>query len=140
VSLAEGAFAPVPALYTNWRGETAERLICPVQIEFGANRWHPVPQWLLQALDAETGQYRAFALSGFLAWGTSSPSPTAALARSAVGLNAELLAAIRSAIEVLTQHEGEDATVQAALEILADADASASPPPADLAFNTPEPR
>ena len=52
----------------------------------------------------------------------------------------ELLAAIRSAIEVLTQHEGEDATVQAALEILADADASASPPPADLALITPEPR
>lgn len=54
-------------------------------------------------------------------------------------LAAELLAAIRSAIEVLAQVEGEDPSVLAALEILADADASADPRRVDMPFNPPEP-
>jgi hypothetical protein len=48
-------------IYTNWRGETAVRTITPKSIRFGATEWHPEPQWLLLADDAEKGE-REFAL------------------------------------------------------------------------------
>ena len=51
--------------YRNWRGETRTRTITPIRIWYGSTRWHPEPQWLVQAIDEE-GQVKDFALSGFL--------------------------------------------------------------------------
>ena len=56
---------PVTLTYTNWRGETAERTITPKRIWFGSTDWHPEPQWLLTAFDAEKQANRDFALKDF---------------------------------------------------------------------------
>lgn len=56
---------PVTLTYTNWRGETAERTITPKRIWFGSTYWHPEPQWLLTAFDAEKQADRDFALRDF---------------------------------------------------------------------------
>ena len=56
---------PVTLTYTNWRGETAERTITPKRIWFGSTDWHPEPQWLLTAFDAEKQADRDFALKDF---------------------------------------------------------------------------
>jgi hypothetical protein len=56
---------PVTLAYTNWRGETAQRTIVPQRVWFGSTDWHPEPQWLLTALDAEKGADRDFALKDF---------------------------------------------------------------------------
>lgn len=63
--------APLPdravsLIYTNWRGETAARMIVPGFIRYGANEWHREPQWLLLAFDVDKGADREFALAGFL--------------------------------------------------------------------------
>lgn len=55
-------------LYTNWRGETAERVILPISIRFGSTEWHPEPQWLLLALDVEKNMEREFALTDIKEW------------------------------------------------------------------------
>ncbi|WP_201404240.1 hypothetical protein [Kaistia sp. 32K] len=52
---------PVAIIYTNWRGETAERLIIPGAVWFGTTNWHPDPQWLLRAFDVEKQADRDFA-------------------------------------------------------------------------------
>lgn len=49
-------------LYTNWSGETRRRHIRPTKIYFGSNEWHPEEQWLMDAVDLETGQTRTFAM------------------------------------------------------------------------------
>ena len=56
---------PVTLTYTNWRGETAQRTLTPKRIWWGATDWHPEPQWLLTAFDAEKQAERDFALKGF---------------------------------------------------------------------------
>ena len=56
---------PVTLTYTNWRGETAERTITPKRVWFGSTDWHPEPQWLLTAFDAEKQADRDFALKDF---------------------------------------------------------------------------
>lgn len=50
-------------LYTNWRGERRERVIRPISIFFGSNRWHPDLQWLVVAWDMEKKERRTFALT-----------------------------------------------------------------------------
>jgi|GEM_PF-770818 len=56
---------PVTLIYTNYRGEAAERTITPKRIWFGATEWHPEPQWLVTAFDAEKQADRNFALKDF---------------------------------------------------------------------------
>lgn len=56
---------PVTLTYRNWRGEVAERTIIPRRVWFGSTDWHPEPQWLLTAWDAEKGADRDFALKDF---------------------------------------------------------------------------
>lgn len=63
---------PVTLTYTNWRGETAQRTITPKRIWWGATDWHPEPQWLLTAFDAEKQADRDFALKDF---GAAAPQP-----------------------------------------------------------------
>ena len=55
---------PLCMRYTNWRGETTDRVVLPVRMWFGTTSWHPDPQWFLSALDTVSGQMRDFAMSG----------------------------------------------------------------------------
>jgi len=47
--------------YTNWRGETARRVIRPVNLWWGKTDWHPEEQWMLTAYDCEKDAVRDFA-------------------------------------------------------------------------------
>ena len=49
--------------YTNWKRETRERVIEPIEIWFGSTRWHPDEQWLLKAMDINKGEERDFAVT-----------------------------------------------------------------------------
>lgn len=56
--------------YTNWRGEYAVRKVIPLKVWYGGTEWHPEPQWLLKALDAEKGNAeRDFAIQD-MSWST----------------------------------------------------------------------
>lgn len=48
--------------YTNWKGETRDRVITPINIWYGHTEYHTEDQWMLKALDNEKGQVRDFAL------------------------------------------------------------------------------
>lgn len=64
-------FAPTQSVtidYTNWRGERRTRTIWPHEISFGSNEYHPEPQWLLSAVDADTDSMRTFALKDIHEW------------------------------------------------------------------------
>ena len=52
----------IKVIYTNWRGETAQRLIIPISIYWGKTEWHPEEQWLMNVWDVERGAYREYAL------------------------------------------------------------------------------
>jgi hypothetical protein len=57
--------AASPALefaYTNWRGERSNRRVQPIRLYHGSTEWHPDPQWLLEAVDLDKGEVRAFAV------------------------------------------------------------------------------
>lgn len=56
----------IEVFYMNWRGELRVRKLRPVgMVEWRTEPpWHPEPQWLMRAVDAETGQIRSFALNG----------------------------------------------------------------------------
>lgn len=54
--------------YTNHAGDRRERRIVPTSIQFTANEWHPEPQWLLTAHDAEKGAVRHFAMKDIHSW------------------------------------------------------------------------
>jgi len=58
----------IQMIYTNYRGETAERTILPEKIWFGSTEWHPEPQWLLEAFDLEKQEKRAFSLKDIKKW------------------------------------------------------------------------
>ncbi len=59
---------PIKVLYTNWRGETAERLIVPMKIYFGSTEYYKEEQWLLQVWDVERGAQRVYALKEIKQW------------------------------------------------------------------------
>ncbi len=54
---------PIRVAYRNHRGEVAERRIIPVGLRFGATRWHPDLQWLLDCWDIEKDAERTYALA-----------------------------------------------------------------------------
>lgn len=56
---------PARIIYTNYRGETAERTITPKRVWYGISDWHPVPQWFLTAFDHDKNADRDFALIDF---------------------------------------------------------------------------
>jgi hypothetical protein len=58
----------VTVIYTNWRGETAERIIIPVSIRWGKTEWHPEEQWLLKVWDIERKAYREYAVKDITSW------------------------------------------------------------------------
>lgn len=55
---------PLTIVYTNWRGETEERTIIPIQHWYGTTEWHPAPQWMIKAFDVQLGMVRDFAWAG----------------------------------------------------------------------------
>lgn len=58
----------VTIVYTNWRGETAERHILPGRIAWGVTEYHTEPQWLLYAFDADKLMHRVFAMADIQRW------------------------------------------------------------------------
>jgi hypothetical protein len=60
-----GGGETVTLVYTNYRGETAERVITPKRLWFGATEWHPEPQWFLKGFDHDKQTDRDFALKDF---------------------------------------------------------------------------
>lgn len=56
---------PARIIYTNYRGETAERTITPKRVWYGISDWHPEPQWFLTAFDHDKNADRDFALIDF---------------------------------------------------------------------------
>ncbi|QNQ41616.1 hypothetical protein [Brucella intermedia] len=64
---------PARIIYTNYRGETAERTITPKRVWYGITDWHPEPQWFVTAFDHDKNADRDFALIDF---GHPQPSAT----------------------------------------------------------------
>lgn len=58
----------VKILYTNWKGETRERSIIPISIEYKSTEWHKEKQWILKALDIEKNEQRGFAIADIKKW------------------------------------------------------------------------
>ncbi len=58
----------VKIIYTNWKGETAERTIRPIELWFGETEYHPEAQWLLRALDLDKNEERNFAMKDIKDW------------------------------------------------------------------------
>jgi predicted DNA-binding transcriptional regulator YafY len=58
----------VEIVYTNWKGETAKRIIKPIELWYGATEYHPEAQWLLRALDIEKNDERNFAMKDIEGW------------------------------------------------------------------------
>jgi hypothetical protein len=98
---------PVTLTYTNWRGETAQRTIVPQRVWFGLTDWHPEPQWLLTALDAEKGAERDFALKDF---GNPAVQPNAAAIREAAPREASEIAAQEGWPSIMSDAEYEAMT------------------------------
>ncbi len=55
---------PMRIRYRNWRGEERWRTVTPLWVWYGSTDWHPKPQWLLHARDAEDNAQKDFAFSG----------------------------------------------------------------------------
>lgn len=58
----------VTIIYTNYRGETAERQIVPAKLWFGSTEYHPEKQWLLDAFDVDKNAERTFAVKDIKSW------------------------------------------------------------------------
>lgn len=58
----------VTIIYTNWKGETRQRIIIPKSIEFKSTKWHKDEQWILNALDVEKNEDRGFAIKDIKNW------------------------------------------------------------------------
>ncbi len=49
-------------VYTNYRGEAAQRVIRPISLRYGVSQYHTEPQWIMRALDLDRNVEREFAL------------------------------------------------------------------------------
>lgn len=54
--------------YTNWRGERRIREILPLRLWYGATEWHPIPTYLLKAIDLEDGKTKDFTMGTIHEW------------------------------------------------------------------------
>lgn len=55
--------------YLNHRGETYDRTVTPIRIEFGTSKWHDQPQWLLHGFCHKKQAERTFAMMHISCWG-----------------------------------------------------------------------
>jgi len=53
-------------VYKNYVGLVSERTVIPYSVWFGATKWHPEPQFFLNAFDTDKNELRDFALNDFL--------------------------------------------------------------------------
>ncbi|MEK6894438.1 MAG: WYL domain-containing protein [Nanoarchaeota archaeon] len=58
----------VKIIYTNYKGETAERTIIPKEIVFESNEFHKEEQWILVAFDVDKQAERRFAIKDIKSW------------------------------------------------------------------------
>jgi len=58
----------VKIIYTNYKNETAERIIIPLELWFGSTEYHKEEQWLLKAFDLEKKAERNFAVKDIKSW------------------------------------------------------------------------
>jgi predicted DNA-binding transcriptional regulator YafY len=63
--------------YTNWRGERKHRYVRPISMEWGSNKWHPKPQWLMVAYDPDNEGERTFAYENIHSWVQDAEEPAA---------------------------------------------------------------
>lgn len=54
--------------YTNYRGETAQRQIIPLCIQFKASEYHKEPQWLMTVYDLDKKARREMAIKDMTDW------------------------------------------------------------------------
>lgn len=59
--------------YLNHALEQSVRTIIPVNLWFGETKWHPVKQWLLDAIDLDKKAMRTFAVKDIAAWTPTVP-------------------------------------------------------------------
>lgn len=65
--------------YTNHAGERRKRLVVPLHITYvAAPPWHPEPQWIMVAWDAESDQTKSFAMANIHEMVNTSAAPTVA--------------------------------------------------------------
>lgn len=79
--------------YTNWRGQRSWRRVRPVSLRFDSNQWHPEPQWLILAVDLESGgddEMRYFAAKNVHGWRAPGDEPGIAAAMKALAPFAKL--------------------------------------------------
>lgn len=88
--------------YTNWRGETADRVIEPIRIWWGNTEWHPENQWMLEAKDVEKNAVRDFALRDMVLQPDLIPASDARLAVAAAYQRAA-----DGRFRATVKHEGE---------------------------------
>jgi predicted DNA-binding transcriptional regulator YafY len=58
----------VKIIYTNYKNETAERIIIPLELWFGSTEYHKEEQWLLKAFDFDKKAERNFAVKDIKSW------------------------------------------------------------------------
>lgn len=49
-------------LYKNYKGQTSERVIIPINVWYGTTEYHPKAGWLLTCWDVEKKAYRDFSM------------------------------------------------------------------------------
>jgi hypothetical protein len=55
--------------YTNWKGIRSIRRIQPLgTMKFESSEWHPDKQWVVEALDLEKNEHRAYAMKDIHSW------------------------------------------------------------------------
>lgn len=54
--------------YKNWLRRRRQRVVLPVAIRFGESKFHPGQQWLLVAIDEETGKEKEFSMQNIYSW------------------------------------------------------------------------
>jgi len=60
--------AAIMVSYRNYRGETSDRRIIPLQVYYGNTEHHKEDQWLLKVWDLEKENYRDYAFKDIVEW------------------------------------------------------------------------
>ncbi len=56
--------------YKNWKGVKSTRTVTPIEssLRFAPTKWHPEPQWVIDAWDHEKESVRTFAMKDITSW------------------------------------------------------------------------
>ena len=61
--------------YTNYKGVRRPRRVRVVRLYYGSTDYHPLPGYLLEAVDTESGQTRTFSMNHVHGWTDETPGP-----------------------------------------------------------------